>query len=136
MQAPDAASPEVLEPPPSDTPALPVIPPDTLPEPEAVITLSRAEVDRALEDRRGLDRKLEASRAEFSGRRLLKIRTVEEADFYARLGLEERDVLLAVNGAFVTVESASIWEAFAKRDTVTLLVMRRGLPHTYEYRIR
>jgi hypothetical protein len=133
-QAPGGAMP--LEGRPGERPALPEIPADFFDDPEVVITLSRAEVDRALRERQRLDRKLEATAGEFSGQRLLKIRETDGGDFYARLGLEERDVLMIVNGEFVTAENNVIWDAFAAGDRVTILVMRRGLPHTYEYRIR
>jgi hypothetical protein len=117
-------------------PTLPGIAPDEMPEPEFVLTLDRADLDRALEDRRSLDRKLEASRGEFSGRRLLKLRDVDEDDLYSLLGLEAGDVLLLVDGRFVTAEHNPLWEVLADRDSVTLLVMRRGLPHTTRYQIR
>jgi protein-disulfide isomerase len=116
--------------------ALPEIPASFFDEPEAVVTLSRAEVDRALRDREQLDRKLEASPGEFSGQRLLKIRKVDAGDFYARLGLEAGDVPIIVNGEFNTVENPVLWDAFEVGERVTIVVMRRGLPHTYEYRIR
>jgi protein-disulfide isomerase len=119
-----------------ERPALPEIPAHLLDEPEAVITLSRAEVERALRQRDQLDRKLEVSSGEFSGQRLLKIRKIDGDDFYSRLGLEERDVLMIVNGEFLTVENDTLWDAFETGDRVIILVMRRGLPHTYEYRIR
>jgi protein-disulfide isomerase len=119
-----------------ERPALPKVPAGFFDDPEAVITLSRAEVDRALRERQQLNRKLEASSGEFSGQRLLKIRKIDADDFYSRLGLEERDVLLIVNGEFMTVENNTIWDEFETGDRVTILVMRRGLPHTYEYRIR
>jgi protein-disulfide isomerase len=116
--------------------ALPEIPPGKIAEPEAIIRLTRAEVDHALRDRNDLDRKLEASRAEFSGQRLLTIGEVSDHDFHARLGLEEGDVLMIVNGEFVTLEHNWIWDAFETEGKVTLLFMRRGLPQVYEYQIR
>ena len=121
---------------PDERPPLPEVPADLLDDPEVVITLSRAEVDRALRERQQLERKLEATAGEFSGQRLLKIRKIDGDDFYSRLGLEERDVLVIVNGEFVTAENNIIWDAFEAGDRVAILVMRRGLPHTYEYRIR
>ncbi len=114
----------------------PRLSPEEMPEPEIVITLDRGEVAGALEDRRALDRKLQPSAADFSGQRLLKLRKVDEDDLYARLGLEEGDVLMLVDGRFVTAERNLLWDALSERDSVTLLVMRRGLPHTYLYRIR
>jgi protein-disulfide isomerase len=115
---------------------LPEIPADWRTEPEAVLTLSRAEVDRALRDRRRLDRGLEAGSAEYGGQRLLKVRSIDAGDFYERLGLEEGDVLLVVNGEFMSVAAPALFEAFEAGDSVRLVIMRKGLPHTYEYRVR
>lgn len=116
--------------------ALPAIPTELLNDPEVVLTISRSEVAQALRNRRQLERKLEADSREYSGQRLLKIRTVEDDDFYSRLGLKDSDVLMVVNGQFLTADHNTLWDAFESGDTVTILVMRRGFPHTYEYRIR
>ena len=45
-------------------------------------------------------------------------------------------MLIAVNGAFVTVAHDGFLDAFATGDVVRILVMRRGRPHSWEYRIR
>lgn len=119
----------------ADSP-LPEIPPEALSEPELVLSLRRSEVAAALAERELLEARLEPTRGEFSGQRLLKIRDVSAGDFYSRLGLRPGDVLLAVNGAFVTLDHDHFLDAFAEGDVVRLLVMRRGRPHTWEYRIR
>jgi protein-disulfide isomerase len=116
--------------------ALPAIPPGTLAEPELIVALDRGIVDQALQDRSKLNGQLDASRGEFSGQRLLKIRKIAPGDLFDQLGLEEGDVFLAVNGAFVTVDHESIFDSFATGDEVTILIMRRGKPHTYGFRIR
>ena len=116
--------------------SLPEIPPERLAEPELVLPLERSVVDVALENRDLVEFGFEATRAEFSGQRLLKVRQVEEGDFFSRLGLEAGDVLLAVNGAFLTEAHDHFLDAFAEGDVVRILVMRRGRPHTWEYRIR
>ena len=116
--------------------SLPKIPPDALSEPGLIVELSRIDIDEALEDRRQLNRRLEASRGEYSGHRLLQIRDVRDGDLYSRLGLEVGDVLLALNGEFVTVEENRIFETLAEQSVVRLLVMRRGKPHSFEYRFR
>lgn len=115
---------------------LPEIPPGALAEPELVLSLGRGEVAAALAEREQLGAQIEPTRGEFSGERLLKVREVTEGDFFSRLGLRPGDVLLAVNGAFVTVDHDHFLDAFAEGDVVRLLVMRRGRPHTWEYRIR
>lgn len=124
--------------PPSDGSAksLPEIPPDALAEPELVLALDRSVVTNALAERDRLAAQLEPTRGEFSGERLLKVREVAEGDFFSRLGLRSGDVLLAVNGAFVTVDHDHFLDAFVEGDVVRLLVMRRGRPHTWEYRVR
>jgi protein-disulfide isomerase len=114
----------------------PHLSPDEIPDPEMILTLDREDITRALEDRRALDRKLEASPATFSGQRLLKLRKVDEHDLYTRLGLEPGDVLMLVDGRFVTAERNRLWDELAAKDSLTLLVMRRGRPHTFLYRIR
>ena len=115
---------------------LPAIPPEALSEPGLIVELSRAKIDEALLDRQELNGRLDATRGEFSGHRLLKIRKVREGDLYSHLGLEAGDVLLALNGAFVTVDENRFFETLAKQDVVRLLVMRRGKPHSFEYRFR
>jgi hypothetical protein len=119
----------------TDSP-LPEIPPEALSEPELVLSLRRSDVAAALADRERLEDRLEATRGEFSGQRLLKIRDVAEGDFFSRLGLRPGDVLLAVNGAFVTLDHDHFLDAFAEGDVIRLLVMRQGRPHTWEYRVR
>lgn len=114
----------------------PHLAPEDMPEPELVLTLDRQTILRALEDRRRLDDKLEASSGRFSGRRLLKLRRVDEDDLYTRLALEPGDVLLLIDGRFVTAGSDRLWDALAESDAFTLLVMRRGRPHSFRYEIR
>ena len=115
---------------------LPAIPPEALSEPGLIVEISRTKIDEALLDRQDLNGRLDATRGEFSGHRLLKIRKIREGDLYSHLGLEAGDVLLALNGAFVTVDENRFFETLAKQDIVRLLVMRRGKPHSFEYRFR
>lgn len=114
----------------------PHLSPEEMPEPELTLTLDRAEILRALEDRSRLDDKLEASAGRFSGERLLKLRRVDQDDLYSRLGLEPGDVLLLIDGRFVTAGGDRLWDALAESDSFTLLLMRRGRPHSFLYRIR
>jgi len=125
-----------LEPEAGGKPPLPAISLEQLLEPEAVLDLSRAEVERALAERPQLEARLVMSSGVFSGRRLLKIHEVTPGDLYDRFGLQRDDVLLLVDDEWVTDEANPLWRALEKRSEISLLIMRRGLPHRYRYRIR
>ena len=122
--------------PPPPTSSLPAIPAEHLKEPDAIVPLERAVVDEALANELLTTERFESTRGEFSGERLLKLRRVEDGDFFSRLGLEMGDVLLVVNGAFVTESHDHFLDAFADHDVVRVRIMRRGRPYAWEYRIR
>ena len=98
--------------------------------------IPRAEIERALADRVRLEKVLETSSGTFSGRRLLKLRDVETGNLYDRFGLQRDDVLMLVDDQWVTDEGNPLWRALEGADEITLLVMRKGRPHRYRYRIR
>jgi hypothetical protein len=125
---PDESAP--LEAQPSE---LPRLPPDLVIEPEAVLTLRRGEISRALRDRPSLERRLRTSTGRYGGRRLLKLSEVQPGDLFDRLGLHARDVLLVVDGEWVTDEHNPLWQHLEERGEVTLVFMRRGLPQTLRY---
>ena len=120
---------------PSDGSGPPPVPAALFDDPEFVVNLSRADVLGALEDARALDGAFEATGAEFGGERLLKLRRVERDGFYDRLGFEAGDVLLAVDGEYVTATRNPLFEALAGGDAVRVIVMRRGRPRRFEYRV-
>jgi len=123
----------------SDTslaPPLPPVPLDQLVAPEATLDVTRNAVDRALEERPRLEAHLRTSPGVFSGRRLLKLTEIRPGDLYDRLGLKEDDVLMLVDDQWITDEGNPLWEALQSQNEITLLVMRRGRPHRYRYRIR
>ena len=117
-------------------PPLPEVEVNRLPAPEAVLDIPRAEIERALADRRRLEAALDTSSGTFSGRRLLKIREVEQGDLYDRFGLQRNDVLMLVDDQWITEKGNPLWQTLQAGDEVTLLVMRKGRPHRYRYRIR
>lgn len=123
----------------SGSPSLPPLPPvplDRLVEPEAVLDVARDAVDRALEERPRLEANLLTSPGVFSGRRLLKLTEIQPGDLYDRLGLRDNDVLMLVDDQWITDEGNPLWDALQNQSEITLLVMRRGRPHRYRYRIR
>ena len=102
---------------------------------DASVRLQRAELARWLADRPALERPLEQGELDVDGRKLLIVSSVEPGSLYDRLGLSSRDVLMQVDGVWVTDASNPLWDALAGRDRVVLTIMRRGLPVHYEYRI-
>ncbi|MDG2335085.1 MAG: thioredoxin domain-containing protein [Myxococcota bacterium] len=138
--SPGGPEPGAPPPAPADDPTgrapLPAIFPEQLLEPEAIIDLPPRVIRQALAERPRLEARLAISPGTFSGRRLLKLDTVEPGDLYDRFGLQPGDVLLLVDDQWVTDESNPLWQALERGDDITLLIMRKGLPHRFRYRIR
>lgn len=111
--------------------------PDPSPPREAggVLQLDREQVDRALEPRAELERRLSPGRLDVQGQRLLKLGEVEPGSLYEMLGLEPGDVILQVDGRFVHDEYNPLWEALRSQGRVTVTVMRKGFPRIFEYAI-
>lgn len=108
-------------------------PPPPVPEPDAVMTLNRAEIEALLQDRQALEKKLTAGRLTLEGKRLLKLTDVEPGGLYARLGLRSRDVLMQVNGQWINDQQNPLWDALHTQRVVTVTIMRQGLPKTLQY---
>jgi S1-C subfamily serine protease len=104
-----------------------------------VITLSAVEVQRGLERRAQLARDLDRPPYDlgpgYERRRLVRVRRVRPDSLYDRMGLQSGDVIVAVNGAVVLDDGAALFDALRDRATVTVQVLRRGLPRTVEYRV-
>jgi hypothetical protein len=113
----------------------PAVPPALQPPSRELRTLSRARVEAALAHESALDRQFETSRSVHDGHRLLKLGYVGPGSFYAELGLESRDVLLLVDGEWVTDLGNPLWAALRSRDELVLVVMRRGTPRSWRVRI-
>jgi protein-disulfide isomerase/sulfur carrier protein ThiS len=114
---------------------LPPVPASALPRPDRVVTLERAQVRETLNDTARLERALALSDARFSGRQLVVIETVEPGGLLEMLGLEPDDVLVTVDGEFVTDRPDPLWNAVRERDEVVLVFMRRGLSKAVRVRI-
>lgn len=113
----------------------PAVPPALQPPPRELRTLSRARVEAALAHESTLERQFETSRTVHDGYRLLKLGYVAPESFYADLGLESRDVLILVDGEWVTDHGNPLWAALRSRDELVLVVMRRGTPRSWRVRI-
>lgn len=120
---------------PSSRAAPPRVPSDLPPPPRGVHRVARARVEAALEQETALARRFRTSRTVHDGHRLLKLGTVEEGGFLAELGLASRDVLMLVDGEWVTDRDNPLWEALRTRDELVLVVVREGTPHSWLVRI-
>jgi len=137
-RTPTTAEPEVPPtPPPTDAPPPPaddaVAPVET---PAAgVVGLTRRDVDAALADTAALDACLaDADTEPGHGRRLLRVVDVPRGSLLERLGLRPGDVILRVNRRWAQRDRPNpLWEALRGHRPVTVLVLRDGAPHTYQY---
>lgn len=64
---------------------------------------------------------------------LVKLKDVGQQEFYTTLGLKDDDVLMQVNGEWVHSGQNSLWNALAREEPVTLILMRNGYPVRYDY---
>jgi type II secretory pathway component PulC len=108
----------------------------TMPPPNSVIDLRRAEVDRALRDLSDLERQLAPGALDVEGKRLLIVTAVEPGNLFDLLGLREHDVLMQVDGEWIHDQLNPLWDALRDRERVRLLVMRGGFPQTLEFVIQ
>jgi protein-disulfide isomerase len=106
----------------------------------STITLSAAEVQRALARPRRLRRDLENPPFDpgpgWEGRRVVRVRRVRPGSLYAAMGLRPQDVVVLADGAPVLDDGRVLFDALRDRGRVTLTLLRRGLPVTYEYVVR
>jgi protein-disulfide isomerase/type II secretory pathway component PulC len=107
-----------------------------LPGPDAVLAVSRSELDEALEHVDALEQALEIGDLDAEGKPLLRLSEVEPGSLYERLGLESGDVLMQVNGEWVHDQDNPLWDALGgEQKTVILRIIRGGLPKTFEIQI-
>lgn len=134
--APEAAAP------PAATSTTPPSPTTTVPAaPNAVLTLPAQRVKRALADRAALARDLDRPPLDpdpdpaYAGRSLVRVERVPPDGLYALMGLQPGDVIVKVNDAVLLDDGTALFDALRDRASVTVTVLRRGLPETFEYRI-
>ena len=124
--------------------AAPVVKPQSEEEaaaiPSSAITLSPAAVQAALARRPQLARDLERPPIDLGpgleGRRLMRVRRVRPGSLYDAMGLVSGDVLMTVDGVMVFDRGDAIFDALRDRASVTIRILRRGLPLDFEYSIR
>jgi protein-disulfide isomerase len=133
---------------PTTTPAsVPAPVPSTAPPPSeaggvpsSTIALSRALVEQELADRPRLERDLEHPTADlgpgYEQRAVVRVGAVRAGGLYEAMGLQAGDVVMRVDGTLLLDRGDALFDALGARPSVTVLVMRRGFPYTFEYRIQ
>jgi protein-disulfide isomerase len=105
----------------------------------STITLARADVQRALAQGAALGRDLERPAYDlgpgYEGRGIVRVARVTPGSLYDTMGLHPGDVIVTVNGAVVLDGGDALFGALRDHGTVTVRLLRRGLPQTFEYRI-
>ena len=100
------------------------------------LRLSRIWVEEQLNNQHELEEHFYAAEHEVEGVHLLKLKDVAKQEFYKMLGLQSGDVVLRVNEEFVHDAHNPLWETLQNEEKVTLLVMRKGFPVRYDYKIK
>lgn len=100
---------------------------------DAVLTVDRFDIDRAFKDIDKLESILETGSLDLEGKRLLKLTEIEPGSFYDLLGLQAKDVLMQVDGKWVHSQQNPLWRALRTQNKLTLTIMRKGFPKTFQY---
>jgi protein-disulfide isomerase/type II secretory pathway component PulC len=103
---------------------------------DAVLSLPRTDVIKALKDVDRLESTLAFGSLDLEGKRLLKLTTVETGGLFDLMGLQTKDVLMRVDGEWVHDQHNPLWEALRTQDSVTLTIIRKGFPKTFQYVIK
>lgn len=103
--------------------------------PKGETPLSRAWLDRQLQRQAELEAHFKPAELEVEGVHVLKLRGVEENEFYQTLGLKEGDVVLRVNDEWVHEAQNNLFAKLENEQEVSVVLMRRGLPVHLKYAI-
>ncbi|GLQ32649.1 thioredoxin domain-containing protein [Litoribrevibacter albus] len=98
--------------------------------------LSREWLDEQLMNQSQLEEHFQPASHKVEGQSLLKLSDVQQQEFYQTLGLQEGDVVLRVNDAWVYDGQNTLWETLDQEKDVTIQLIRHGLPVRYDYSVQ
>jgi protein-disulfide isomerase/type II secretory pathway component PulC len=99
------------------------------------VFLDREAVRERMADRVALSSRLQPVLMTVDGYRLLQLGDVPPGSLYELLGLQEGDVIVAVNEQPIHEGDNPLWDALDREQEVRVRVMRRGgIAHHYTYR--
>jgi len=99
------------------------------------MTLSRNWLNQQLLDQSELEKHFYKAEHVVEGLHLIKLKNIDNQRFYTSLGLKSDDVIMRVNDQWVHEAQNPLWASLQQSDPVSLVVMRKGLPYRYDYRI-
>jgi len=105
-------------------------------KPTGEMRLSREWIEEQLSNQSELEAYFYSAEHEVEGVHLLKLKDVAKQEFYKMLGLQSGDVVLRVNKEFVHDAHNPLWATLQNEGEVTLLVMRKGFPIRFDYKIK
>ena len=103
--------------------------------PDGERPLSRAWVDEQLHNQDALRTFFQPAELEVEGVRIMRLEGIAENEFYKTLGLQEKDVIMRVNGEWLHEQQNTLFSTLEETNELSLVVMRKGLPVHYAYRV-
>jgi hypothetical protein len=80
-----------------------------------------------------LEESLNLTENKMEGKSLVKLNPEDIDEFYTSLGMQPGDVILRVNGQWIHEENNSLFQSLANEESVTVSVMRNGLPVHFSF---
>ncbi len=102
---------------------------------EGETPLSRRWLEDQLQNQAELQQHFKPAELEIEGVNVMKLRDVNENEFYQTLGLLEDDVVLRVNDEWVHSAQNNLFSKLENEREVSVVLMRKGLPVHLRYAI-
>lgn len=103
--------------------------------PDGEKPLSRAWIDEQLQNQEALRAHFQPAELEVEGVRIMRLENINDNEFYGTLGLQENDVIMRVNGEWLHEQQNTLFSSLEAGDEMSLVLMRKGLPVHYSYRV-
>ncbi len=99
------------------------------------LPLSRAWLEDQLLQQAELESHFKPAEHEVEGVHVLKLRDVQDNEFYQTLGLQDGDVVLRVNDEWVHEAQNNLFNKLETENEISVVLMRKGLPVHLKYAI-
>lgn len=97
--------------------------------------LSKAWLADQLANQAELESHFQPAELEVEGVRIMRLEDIDQSEFYKTLGLQENDVIMRVNGEWLHEGQNTLFSSLEGGETLSLVLMRKGLPVHYQYSI-
>ena len=99
------------------------------------MTLSQDWLQMQLMNQGELEKRFYNAEHVVEGHHLIKLAGIDNDRFYTTLGIKSGDVLMRVNDQWVHEDQNPLWDSLAREQRVSIVLMRKGLPVRYDYKI-